>query len=105
MTNQVKTIAAAVRRGPRSFDYIRSTTGLGLTDDQFRAVIAANRGRFKLVRFLKRNDEGGTHPPRSPRRAAEGRARLIRRRRSARPSRLGPALGPRESLAGRHGSA
>jgi len=58
MTNQVKTIAAAVRRGPRSFDYIRSTTGLGLTDDQFRAVIAANRGRFKLVRFLKRNDEG-----------------------------------------------
>ena len=58
MTNQAEKIAAAVRRGPHSFDYIRSTTGLGLTDDQFRAVIAANRDQFKLVRFLKRNDEG-----------------------------------------------
>ena len=50
MTNQVEMIAAAVRGGPHSFDYIRSTTGLELTDDQFRAVVAANRGRFKLVR-------------------------------------------------------
>ncbi len=58
MTNQVEKIAAAVRRGPHSFDYLRNTAGLGLTDDQFRAVVAANRGRFKLVRFMKRDDEG-----------------------------------------------
>jgi hypothetical protein len=54
----VEMIAAAVRRGPHSFEYIRGNTGLGLTDDQFRAVVAANRGRFKLVRFMKR-DAGG----------------------------------------------
>jgi hypothetical protein len=58
MTNQAEKIAAAIRRGPHSFDYIRGTTGLGLTDDQFRAVVAANRGRFKLVHFMKR-DAGG----------------------------------------------
>jgi hypothetical protein len=58
MKNQVEMIATAVRGGPHSFDHIRGTTGLGLTDDQFRAIVAANRGRFKLVRFLKRNDEG-----------------------------------------------
>lgn len=58
MANQVEMIAAALDRGPHSFDYIRNTTGLRLTDDQFRAVVAAHGGRFKLVRFMKRNDEG-----------------------------------------------
>jgi len=66
MTNQVEMIAAAVRGGPHSFDYIRSTTGLELTDDQFRAVVAANRGQFKLVRFLKRDDEGELIRPGRP---------------------------------------
>ncbi len=66
MTNQVEMIAAAVRRGPHSFDYIRSATGLGLTDDQFRAVVAENRGRFKLVRFMKRDDEGELIRPGRP---------------------------------------
>ncbi len=58
MTNHVEMIAAVVRRGAHSFDFIRSATGLELTDDQFRAMVGANRGLFKLVRFLKRDDEG-----------------------------------------------
>ena len=66
MKNQVERIAAAVRGGPHSFDYIRRATGLGLTDDQFRAVVAANRGRFKLVRFMKRDAEGELIRPGRP---------------------------------------
>jgi hypothetical protein len=66
MTDQVEMIVAAVRGGPHSFDYIRRATGLGLTDDQFRAVVAANRGRFKLVRFMKRDDEGELIRPGRP---------------------------------------
>jgi hypothetical protein len=66
MTKQLEMIAAAVRRGPHSFEYIRSTTGLELTDDQFRAVVAANRGRFRLVRFMKRDDEGKLIRPGRP---------------------------------------
>jgi hypothetical protein len=58
MTNQVETIAAAVKHKPHTFDHIRSTTGLKLTDDQFVAMIGKNRGRFKHVRFVKRDDEG-----------------------------------------------
>jgi hypothetical protein len=65
MTDQVEMIEAAVRLGPHSFDYIRSATGLELTDDQFRAVVA-NRGRFRLVRFMKRDDEGELIRPGRP---------------------------------------
>jgi len=46
MTNQVKTIAAAVRRGPRSFDYIRSTTGLGADG---RPIPGGDRGESRPV--------------------------------------------------------
>jgi hypothetical protein len=66
MKNPVEMIAAAIRRGPHSFDYIRSATGLGLTDDQFREVLAANGGRFKLVHFMKRDDEGRLIRPGRP---------------------------------------
>ena len=58
MTNQVETIAAAIKHKPHSFEHIRSTTGLKLTDEQFVAMIHKNRGRFKHVRFVKRDDEG-----------------------------------------------
>jgi hypothetical protein len=66
MTDQVEMIATAVRGRPHSFDYIRRATGLRLTDDQFRAVVAANRGRFRLVRFMKRDDEGELIRPGRP---------------------------------------
>jgi hypothetical protein len=66
MTDKVEMIATAVRRGPHSFDYIRSATGLELTDDQFRAVVTANRKRFRLVRFMKRDDAGELIRPGRP---------------------------------------
>ncbi|QEH31722.1 hypothetical protein OJF2_01870 [Aquisphaera giovannonii] len=58
MSDEASRIAEAVRRRPHGFEFIRGTTGLKLTDDQFRAIVLENRGRFKLVRFLKRDDEG-----------------------------------------------
>ena len=58
MTTKVETIAAAVEHKPHSFDHIRSTTGLKLTDEQFVAMIETNSDRFKLVHFVKRDDEG-----------------------------------------------
>jgi len=58
MKSAVEKIAAAVEQRPHSFDHIRSTTRLELTDEQFVAMIEKNRGRFKLVHFVKRDDEG-----------------------------------------------
>lgn len=58
MTNKVEKVAEAVELKPHSFDHIRRTTGLNLTDEQFVAMIEKNRGRFKLVHFVKRDDEG-----------------------------------------------
>lgn len=65
MTSQVGTIATAVKLKPHTFDHIRKTTGLTLTDDQFLAMIEKNRGRFKLVHFVHRDPEGAPiHPGR-----------------------------------------
>jgi hypothetical protein len=66
MTNTVKTIAAAVERKPHSFDHIRRSTGLSLTDEQFLAMIERNRGQFRLVRFVTRNDRGEPNLPGRP---------------------------------------
>jgi hypothetical protein len=66
MSNQVQMIAAVVRGGAHSFDFIRSATGLKLTDDQFRTLVGSNNGLFKLVRFLKRDDEGQLIRPGRP---------------------------------------
>jgi len=66
MRNTVETIAAAVEHKPHSFDHIRRTTGLKLTDEQFMAMIEKNHERFKRVRFVKRNDEGGQILPGRP---------------------------------------
>jgi len=58
MRNTLETIAAAVEHKPHSFDHIRKTTGLKLTDEQFVAMIEKNHSRFKRVRFVKRDDAG-----------------------------------------------
>ena len=58
MTNTVETIAAAVEHKAHSFDHIRRSTGIAHADDQFVAMIEANRDRFKLVHFVKKDDEG-----------------------------------------------
>ncbi|MDR3633137.1 MAG: hypothetical protein P4L84_04820 [Isosphaeraceae bacterium] len=58
MKNKVEKIAAAVEHKPHSFDHIRSTTGLKLTDEQFKAIVKQNSSRFKLVRFIRLDDAG-----------------------------------------------
>jgi len=66
MSNQVETIAASVRHTPHSFDHIRRTTGLELTDEQFVAMIGENPGQFKLVRFVKQDAKGKPIRPGRP---------------------------------------
>jgi len=58
MKNKVEKIAAAVEHKPHSFDHIRRSTGLKLTDEQFAAIVKENPGRFKLVRFVKHDSKG-----------------------------------------------
>jgi hypothetical protein len=66
MRSTLETIAAAVENKAHSFDHIRKSTGLKLTDAQFVAMIERNRDRFKLVSFKKRNDEGAPILPGRP---------------------------------------
>jgi hypothetical protein len=58
MKNPVEVMAASIQEKAHSFEHIRSTTGLKLTDKQFMTMIKANEGRFKLVRIMKRTSEG-----------------------------------------------
>ena len=66
MTNHVETVAAVVARKSRSFDQIRKATGLTLTDEQLAAMAVENPGRFKLVRFVKRDGAGNRILPGRP---------------------------------------
>jgi hypothetical protein len=63
MKNPVEVMAAAIAHKPHSFDFIRNATGLKLTDAQFSAMVKDNVGRFKLVRFLKRDGAGAPIRP------------------------------------------
>jgi hypothetical protein len=58
MRSIMETVATAIGQKAHSFDHIRSSTGLKLTDEQFVSIIEKNPARFKLVHFVKRDDEG-----------------------------------------------
>jgi hypothetical protein len=58
MSKTVEMMASAIQQRPHSFQFIREATGLKLTDQQFTAMAKSDQARFKLVRFMKRNDEG-----------------------------------------------
>lgn len=62
----LETLASAIKDGPRSFATIRRDTGLQLSDEQFTTMIRPHRGRFRLVRFQKRDDEGKPIRPGRP---------------------------------------
>lgn len=65
MRKIVETMAASIARRPHSFEKIRKTTGLRLTDEQFMEMVKKDRHRFKLVRFVKRDAKGvPIHPGR-----------------------------------------
>jgi hypothetical protein len=58
MSDNVEIMASAIEQRPHSFQFIRKSTGLQLTDQQFAAMAKSDLARFKLVRFLKRDHEG-----------------------------------------------
>jgi len=66
VSNSVEMMAAAVREKPHSFQFIRKATGLTVTDEEFTAMAQSDQRRFKLVRFLARDDEGTQIRPGRP---------------------------------------
>jgi hypothetical protein len=66
VSNTLEIMAAAVEHKPHSFQFIRKATGLTMSDEEFTAMAQSDLGRFKLVRFLKRNDEGSRIRPGRP---------------------------------------
>jgi hypothetical protein len=66
MSKKLETMASAVEQRPHSFQFIRESTGLKLTDQEFTAMAKSDLARFKLVRFFQRNDEGVRIAPGRP---------------------------------------
>ena len=66
MSDKVEIMASAIEQKPHSFQFIRESTGLTLTDHEFTALAKSDRARFKLVRFLKRDNEGAPILPGRP---------------------------------------
>jgi len=66
VANTLEIMAAAVEHKPHSFQFIRKTTGLTTTDEEFTAMAQSDSNRFKLVRFVKRDDEGSRIRPGRP---------------------------------------
>jgi len=58
VSKTVEIMASIIKQRPHSFQFIREATGLKLTDQEFTAIAKSDSARFKLVRFLKRDDEG-----------------------------------------------
>ena len=58
MSKTVEIMASIIKQRPHSFQFIREATGLKLTDQEFTAMAKSDPARFKLVRFLKRDDAG-----------------------------------------------
>lgn len=66
MSKTVEIMASIIKQRPHSFQFIREATGLKLTDQQFKAMAKSDPGRFKLVRFWKKDDEGARILPGRP---------------------------------------
>jgi hypothetical protein len=59
----IETVAAAVKGGPHSFRYIRKSTGLRLTDDQFLELIKENEQRLRFARIRRADADGNRIQP------------------------------------------
>jgi len=66
MPNPVEIMATAVNLKPHSFQFIRESTGLTLTDREFAALAKSDRARFRLLRFKCWDDEGAPIRPGRP---------------------------------------
>ena len=76
MSKTLEMMASAIQKRPHSFQFIRKATGLKLTDQEFTTIAKSDQGRFKLVRFLKRDDEGVADSARPARCGAPQRLRV-----------------------------
>lgn len=66
MSKTLDIMAGAVEHRPHSFQFIRKATGLKMTDQEFAAMAQSDLSRFKLVRFLKKDDKGSPIRPGRP---------------------------------------
>ena len=61
--SNIETVAAAVKGGAHSFKYIRKSTGLRLTDDQFLELIKENEQRLRFTRIRRADADGNRIQP------------------------------------------
>ncbi len=66
MSKTLEIMAGAVEHRPHTFQFIRKATGLKMTDQEFAAAAQSDLARFKLFRFLKRDDKGSPIRPGRP---------------------------------------
>lgn len=59
-------LAQIVKNAPHSFRAIRSHTALKLTDEQFFKLVKDNPRRFKIVRFVNKDEHEGETKPNRP---------------------------------------
>ena len=59
----IETVAAAVKDRAHSFKYIRKSTGLRLTDDQFLELIKENEQRLRFTRIRRADADGNRIQP------------------------------------------
>lgn len=59
----IETVAAAVKDKAHSFKYIRRSTGLRLSDDQFLSLIKENEERLVFTRIRRADASGNVVRP------------------------------------------
>jgi hypothetical protein len=62
----LETVAAAVKDRAHSFNYIRRSTGLRLSDKQFLSLISGNEERLQLTRIRRADADGNRSRPSWP---------------------------------------
>lgn len=64
--SRVETVAAAVKDKAHSFNYIRKSTGLKFTDNQFLDLIKKNEDRLQFTRIRRADADGKRIQPGLP---------------------------------------
>jgi hypothetical protein len=59
----IEKLSAALQDHAHSFDYVRRTTDIKLTDKQLEVVVRSRPTNFKLVRVCKRDEAGNAIRP------------------------------------------
>lgn len=59
----IEMLSTALQDHAHSFDYVRRTTKIKLTDEQLAVVVRSKPGAFKLVRMYKKDEAGNPIRP------------------------------------------